>query len=520
MSKQKSPLTELRFPAGGLSRRAGFDQQPPYTTPYCYNVRPYDVVPGTGSLTPGQLGYQQRQRGGARPGIVKTYAAASQPQAGKPFQLLDFAGILPASGNVTNTLIGIVDGVLYYSTGGGMAAVAGSSFNASANYLQGTQVGNLYYVADYKPVNWYGAGTGTINSGGLTLTDAALSGYTAATGDVIWISPADATQENLFPVVSVSGTTVTFTNSVGNTLTPQSGVTWQINRMPQVFDPVGLTVSNLTTTPIAPTQCQTGTVSCTSGVVTLSGGSFPTFTSAQLAGGVVFTIPNASGIGTQSYLVAAQQSSTHLTLTDSTSDANCSGVTSPNWNVAWTGTYFGVPPLGCSLCCTYRGRLVLAGGAWGPLWYMSRILTPTDWDYGYDPNDPSRAVAGESATTGGIPDNLTALIPHSDQYLLFGCAESLWLLTADPAYGGQIVALSRDIGVLGPGAWCSLPDMSTVILSRDGLYLIPAGASGYPQPISRPNLPAELVDVDWQANRISMAYDVQARGLHLSITPI
>ena len=61
MAKEReSPLVELRFPARGLNRQAGFDQQEPATTPYCVNVRPFDVL-------------TTRQRGGARPGLVKVY---------------------------------------------------------------------------------------------------------------------------------------------------------------------------------------------------------------------------------------------------------------------------------------------------------------------------------------------------------------------------------------------------------------------------------------------------------------
>jgi hypothetical protein len=173
--------------------------------------------------------------------------------------------------------------------------------------------------------------------------------------------------------------------------------------------------------------------------------------------------------------------------------------------------------LGCTLCCAYRGRLVLAGP--GAIWYMSRILDPADWDYGYDPNDPARAIAGTSTTTGGIPDQILALMPHSDNYLIFGCERSLWLLTGDPAYGGQITALSREVGVLGPGAWCNLPDGSLVILSRDGLYQIPPGGRGNPEALSRPVLPEELVNLDWTANTLTLCQDTEARGLHLAVTP-
>ena len=51
----KRPLN-IKFPLGGLSREFAYNQQPPYFTPDCSNVRPYDVAKG-------------RSRGGSRPGV-------------------------------------------------------------------------------------------------------------------------------------------------------------------------------------------------------------------------------------------------------------------------------------------------------------------------------------------------------------------------------------------------------------------------------------------------------------------
>ena len=53
-------LVDLRFPVGGLNRRYAYRQQPPYTTPDCLNMRPFDVIEG-------------RERGGSRPGLNLTY---------------------------------------------------------------------------------------------------------------------------------------------------------------------------------------------------------------------------------------------------------------------------------------------------------------------------------------------------------------------------------------------------------------------------------------------------------------
>ena len=513
MTKWRNPLTELFFPVGGLNRRGAVSMQPPSTTPYCLNVRPYDPLSGTnGTVATGSAGYQ-RLRGGSRPGMSKVFGSTDM---GTSIQHLGYAAYVNAGNVSNNILLAISQGKLYQNASGTMTAVTGGpQFNSSVATLRGTQVGQLYYIADYRSTSVSGT-NGTIASTN-RLSDPSIADWTAlgiTASDYVWVSPNNDLEENIFPILSVTATYIV----IQGTITNQSGgAIWQIGRIPKVFDPSAPTAA-LTglggTLPIPATHYQTGSITSVLGVVNLSGGTFPTFTAKQLINGVTLKIPNASGIGTSSYLVASQQSTSQITLTDTTTDANC---TNSSYVLEWTGTYYGVPPLGCTLCCTYRGRLVLAGP--GSIWYMSRVLQPTDWDYGYDPNDASRAVGGTATSTGGIPEPIVALMPHSDDYLIFGCERSLWVLTGDAAYGGTITALSRDIGVIGPTAWCNLPDSTILFLSRDGLYQIPAGANAYPIPISRPTLPDELLNVDSTNNIISMSYDVVARGVHLSITP-
>ncbi len=177
----------------------------------------------------------------------------------------------------------------------------------------------------------------------------------------------------------------------------------------------------------------------------------------------------------------------------------------------------GVLPLGCPLCCTYKGRLVLAGP--GEVWYMSRVNAPTDWDTGAYPGDVQRAMTGTTAQTGGLSAPLTALMPHSDQYLLMSGMETISVLNGDPAFGGQISVLSRTVGCIQANAWTTMPDASIVFLSRDGLYSIAAGAQGYPQPISRQNLPIDLLDIDVNKNVVNVEYCTRYRSIIISVTP-
>jgi len=178
-------------------------------------------------------------------------------------------------------------------------------------------------------------------------------------------------------------------------------------------------------------------------------------------------------------------------------------------------------PLGCPLIARYRDRIVLGGAADFPhIWYMSRQGDPNDFDYSENLSDPARAVAGTSTQMGVIADPLTALIAFSDDYMIFGCEESLWRLRGDPARGGQIDNISQTIGIIDRAAWCRTPEGAIIFLSRDGLYLLAPGATGVPQPLSRDVLPNDLVDINLDNWIVHMVYDVRDRGIHIFQSPV
>jgi hypothetical protein len=179
----------------------------------------------------------------------------------------------------------------------------------------------------------------------------------------------------------------------------------------------------------------------------------------------------------------------------------------------------GIVPVGCPLVARYRDRLVLAGAPVAPhVWYMSRQGTFTDFDYAAASTDGGRAVAGTSADAGTIGEPITALICHSDDYMIFGCLNSMWILRGDPAYQGQIDNLSRNVGVVDKQAWCRGPGGEVYVLSRDGIYMIPPGGQGGPQPISRDVLPGEMLDIDRTNYTVTLTYDFRARGVNIFIT--
>lgn len=172
----------------------------------------------------------------------------------------------------------------------------------------------------------------------------------------------------------------------------------------------------------------------------------------------------------------------------------------------------GIIPTGNPIVFRYMDCL---GFAESRAWQISRQGNPLDWDFvPSDEDDPGRAISGPAETQARVPEPLTAVIAHSDDYLIFASVESLYLLRGHPAVGGRMDTLSRTVGCVGRHAWCEMPDGSTAILARDGVYVVPRGG-GSPQDISKRPLPRQLKDLDGQSEIVSMAYDNRNSGVEI-----
>ncbi len=179
----------------------------------------------------------------------------------------------------------------------------------------------------------------------------------------------------------------------------------------------------------------------------------------------------------------------------------------------------GQVPTGCPLIARYLDRIVLAGAQIAPhVWYMARQSDELDWDYSQE--DSQRAVAGTASAAGVPGDPITAIIPHSDDYLIIACRNSLWRLLGDPAFDGSLNAVSHTIGVIGPTAWCRGPAGEFVFLSLDGLYAMPPGGNSFPIQLSREILPREFLNLNPDMLTVSMEYDIVGNGIHIYLTPV
>lgn len=169
-------------------------------------------------------------------------------------------------------------------------------------------------------------------------------------------------------------------------------------------------------------------------------------------------------------------------------------------------------PASCPLICVYRDRLILAKDH---LWYASRTSDPTDWAFGATMEDTARAVAGATDFAGMIGEPIKAVIPFRDQYLIFACENSMWVLKGDPATG-VMKCVSQQVGIISPLAWALSPDGLLCFLSNDGVYL--GGVGEVASRFSAERIPEELRNVSPTSNKISMGYNSFERGFHLFVS--
>lgn len=192
-----------------------------------------------------------------------------------------------------------------------------------------------------------------------------------------------------------------------------------------------------------------------------------------------------------------------------------------DWTVYGNNTtLFGTIPDNATLGCNYRGRAVISGDPLHPhQWYMSRQFNP--WNFLYGQNDPLSAVAGNNTDAGEVGDIVLALIPYGDDFLIFGCANSMWILDGDPCIGGTIDLIDNSVGIYGSRAWCKDSQGNLYFYGTGGFYKM-GGGREKPINISLGPLP-NLIN-DWAAtpatHRVVVSYDSKNEGVLISRTTL
>lgn len=196
----------------------------------------------------------------------------------------------------------------------------------------------------------------------------------------------------------------------------------------------------------------------------------------------------------------------------------------PSTNVVsdWTASAGSLPldadSTTARLICLWRGRTVLSGLVLDSQnWFMSAISDARNWDTGPLNRTSSQAVSGSTGPQGLVGDIITALIPYTDDVMVFGCDHSIYMLQGDPLNGGNLSLVTEKIGIAFGQAWCKDPYGNLYFVSnRTGIYtLIPGQA---PQRISQ-QIEQLLLAINMGSNTIRMEWDDIFQGVHVFVTP-
>lgn len=178
---------------------------------------------------------------------------------------------------------------------------------------------------------------------------------------------------------------------------------------------------------------------------------------------------------------------------------------------------FGSLPSKAYIGCLYRGRVALGGNPNYPhQWYMSRQAYLSD--YAYLANDAQSPVVGNNADAGEIGDVLISLIPYKDDYLIFGCASSMWVLRGDATAGGSLNEIDLTVGIFGATSWCFDGAGNLYFWGTEGIYIMPVGF-GEIRSLTENTLPNLITDenVNPTTHRISLGYERERKGILVSI---
>ena len=182
-------------------------------------------------------------------------------------------------------------------------------------------------------------------------------------------------------------------------------------------------------------------------------------------------------------------------------------------------------PEKCAIAAVYRGRLVLARSAEQPTnWYMSAVDQPTNFDFFPPTITSDQAVFGNNAPAGLCPDIVNALIPYSDDYLIFGCDQSIWRMTGDPMEGGAFDRMSDSTGMAFGKSWCKDPEGVIYFFgSKGGVYRMTPGQP--PQYLSDSrdgqdvSIQNRLKDLDMSRYRVELSWDFERQELGVTQIP-
>ena len=185
----------------------------------------------------------------------------------------------------------------------------------------------------------------------------------------------------------------------------------------------------------------------------------------------------------------------------------------------WESGTSGTLPEKCALAAVYHARIVMARAEGQPQnWFMCAAGDPDNWDFFPPTQSATQAVFGNNTAAEQCPDIINTLIAHNDDYLIFGCDHSIWLLRGDPVDNGRFDEVSSTIGMAFGKSWAKDPTGLLYFFgSKGGVYRM--SGDGAPQHLSdardgqNTSIQDRLRDIDLGAFRVQLEWDFERQGL-------
>jgi hypothetical protein len=180
-----------------------------------------------------------------------------------------------------------------------------------------------------------------------------------------------------------------------------------------------------------------------------------------------------------------------------------------------------MPDGGSNIGCLCFGRVFLNSMQNPHQWFCSRIADPLDWDASR--TDVGAATTSQNAKAGEVGSPIIAMVAYKDHYLVFGCANEVWILRSDPLQGGVNTAVSKSTGFFSPTSWCWDDKNNLYFVGIDGIYVLTSDAIINAQPpvnLTKDNVPklVSSMGLNRRTDRVEMAYDKDRYGVEISVT--
>ncbi len=211
-----------------------------------------------------------------------------------------------------------------------------------------------------------------------------------------------------------------------------------------------------------------------------------------------------------------------VTGADSGATVTPTSVKAPPLWLNWTLTDGTFPDGGSNVMALFEGRIFMNSMYNPNQWFATRQGDPLDLDDSVE-NDVQAAISSQSSEAGVVGDSLISLIPYKDNYLIFGLANSFYILRGGSTGSGALSLLTEETGIFSPDSYCWDNEGNLYVVGLNGFFKFPNGMATESTGIDnisfrfQPNLFKSL-KLNRKSDRVVLGFDRDNYLINVSIS--